>query len=116
MRAFLEILLSLLVVTGLLALGWVCFGRLLRPMGGKGMVTLLPARGDGEDLEHAVTGLLWLRGAGLVSGNVILVDLDLTAQGQELTRRLTEREPGVFLCSQGELSQCLETFLDREAG
>lgn len=114
MRAFLEILLSLLAVTGLLALGWLCFGRLLRPMGGRGVVTLLPARGNGEDLEQALTGLLWLRGAGLTAGRVAVVDLGLTGEGRELARRLTEQEAGVYLCSREELPQCLEALLEPE--
>lgn len=108
MRAFLEIVLSLLAVTGLLALGWLCFGKLLRPMGGKGAVTLLPAREEGEDLEQALTGLLWLRGAGLTVGRVVVVDLGLTAAGKDLARLLTEQETGVYLCQREELPECLE--------
>lgn len=115
MRAFLEILLSLLAVTGLLALGWLCFGRLLRPMGGKGALTLLPARGNGEDLEQALTGLLWLRGAGLTAGRIVVADLGLTEEGQDLARLLTEQEAGVYLCSREELSRCLEALLEPEA-
>ena len=114
MRALLAILLSLLAGTGLLTLGWLCFGRLLRPMGGKEMVTLIPARGEGEELEQALSGLLWLRGAGFVQGQVILADVDLTAQGQALARILAEREPGVYLCSREALPQCLEALLERE--
>lgn len=114
MRAFLEIVLSLLAVTGLLALGWLCFGMLLRPMGGKGAVTLLPARGEGEDLEQALTGLLWLRGAGLTVGRIVVADLGLTGEGRDLARLLTEQETGVYLCSREELPQCLETLLEAE--
>lgn len=116
MRAFLEILLSLLAVTGLLALGWLCFGRLLRPMGGKGAVTLLPAQGNGEDLEQALTGLLWLRGAGMTAGRVAIVDLGLTREGQDLARRLAEQEAGVYLCFREELPRCLEALLAQENG
>lgn len=114
MRAFLEIVLSLLAVTGLLALGWLCFGRLLRPMGGKGAVTLLPARGEGEDLEQALTGLLWLRGAGLTVGRVVVVDLGMTHQGQALAQLLTEQETGVYFCPSEELPQCMEALLEAE--
>lgn len=112
MRAVLEIVLSLLAVTGLLTLGWLCFGRLLRPMGGKDAVTLLPTQGEGEDLEQALTGLLWLRGAGLSVGRVLVVDLGLTENGKDLARLLTEQEAGVYLCQGEELSQCLDALLD----
>lgn len=114
MRAFLEILFSLLAVTGLLTLGWLCFGKLLRPVGGKGAVTLIPARGEGEDLEQAVAGLLWLRGAGLTEGQVLLVDLGLTPPGRNLARLLTEQETGVYFCPGEELPQCLTVLLNRE--
>lgn len=115
MRAFLEILLSLLAVAGLLTLGWLCFGRLLRPLGGKGAVTLIPATGDGEDLEQALTGLFWLRSAGLITGQVVIVDSSLTRQGQVLAQVLAGQEPGVYLCSRTELQDCLEVFWKRES-
>lgn len=114
MNLFLEIVFSLLAVTGLLALGWLCFGKLLRPMGGKDMITLIPAYGEGEALEQALVGLDWLRGAGLTEGYVVLVDLGLSAQGIELALRLSERESGVFLCPAEELSQCLAVLLDTQ--
>ena len=108
MRAFLEIVLSLLAVTGFLALGWLCFGRLLRPMGGKGAVTLLPARGEGEDLEQALTGLLWLRGSGLLEGRILIVDCGLTAEGQAMAQALCRREPAVWTCEREELIRYIE--------
>lgn len=111
MYACLEIIFSLLAVTGLLALGWLCFGKLLRPMGGGDMLTLIPVAGEGEGLEQALAGLDWLRGAGLVAGQVVLVDRGLTEHGAELALRLTLRERGVYLCPYEELSQCVETML-----
>lgn len=114
MYACLEIVFSLLAVTGLLAIGWLCFGRLLRPMGGRDMLTLIPADGAGERLEQALVGLDWLRGAGLVEGQVILVDKGLTADGVELALQLTAREHGVYLCPYAELSECLAAMLERD--
>ena len=114
MRAILEILLSLLAVAGLLGLGWLCFARLLRPMGGKYAVTLLSAQGEGEELEQALTGLFWLRGAGFTVGQVVIVDRGLTPQGLALARVLAEQEPGVYLCPREELDGCLEALWEQK--
>lgn len=108
MRAFLEILLSLLAVAGLLGLGWLCFARVLRPMGGRHAVTILPAEGEGEELEQALTGLFWLRGAGFTVGRVVIVDRGLTRQGVALAQVLAQQEPGVYLCPREELGDRLE--------
>ncbi|MDE6107703.1 MAG: hypothetical protein K2F83_03380 [Oscillospiraceae bacterium] len=114
MRAILEILLSFLAVAGLLGLGWLCFARLLRPMGGKQAVTLLPAKEDGEDLEQALTGLFWLRGAGFAVGQVVIVDRGLTRQGLALAQVLAEQEPGVYLCPQEKLGDCVEALWEQK--
>lgn len=118
MRAFLEILLSFLAVAGLLTLGWLFLGRMLRPMGGKHAVTLLPTEGEGEELEQAITGMFWLRGAGFTAGQVVIVDRGLTPQGLALARTLAEQEPGVCLCTREELEDCLEDLFSdlRETG
>lgn len=111
MRAILEILLSLLAVGGLLTLGWLWFARLLRPMGGKHAVTLLPAQNEGEELEQSLTGLLWLRGAGFTVGQVVIVDRGLNHRGLALAQTLAQQESGVYLCPAQQLEECLETLL-----
>ncbi|MFR4561261.1 MAG: hypothetical protein ACLT5P_08565 [Flavonifractor plautii] len=65
MNAIWQVLLALLAAVGLLALGWLTFGRLLTPVGGGGggpVYAVVPASGDGAHLEQDVKGLLWLRG------------------------------------------------------
>ena len=65
MNAIWQVLLALLAAVGLLALGWLTFGRLLPPVGGSGggpVYAVVPASGDGAHLEQDVKGLLWLRG------------------------------------------------------
>lgn len=114
MNGCLEIVFSLLAVMGLLAIGWLCFGKLLRPMGGKDMLTLIPVDGAGDGLEQALVGLDWLRGAGLVAGQVILVDRGLTEDGRALAFQLIAREHGAYLCPYEELPQCLEVMLARD--
>lgn len=114
MRAILEILLSLLAVAGLLGIGWLCFARALRPMGGRHAVTLLSTQGEGEELEQALTGLFWLRGAGFTVGQVVIVDRGLTHQGRALAQVLAEQEPGVYLCPREELDDCLVALWEQK--
>ena len=114
MRAILEVLLSLLAVAGLLTLGWLWFARLLRPMGGRHAVTLLPGVGEGEELEQSLTGLLWLRGAGFTVGQIVILDRGLNRHGLALAQALAQQEPGVYLCPEEQLGECLETFWKQE--
>ena len=115
MRAILEILLSLLAVGGLLTLGWLWFARLLRPMGGRHAVTLLPAQGEGEELEQSLTGLLWLRGAGFTVGQIVIVDRGLNRHGSALAQALAAQASGVYLCPDQRLDECLEAFWKQDA-
>ena len=51
MNAIWQVLLALLAVVGLLALGWLLFGKLVTPVGGGGggpVYAVVPAAGDGE--------------------------------------------------------------------
>ena len=105
MGAFSEIALSLLAVIGLLSISWFCFGRLLTPLGGERAVTVLPGKGDGAELEQAVRGILWLRGSGLLSGRVIIVDCGLTAAGRAVCDMLCLREPALEVRGAGELAE-----------
>ena len=54
MNAIWQVLLALLAAVGLLALGWLTFGRLLTPVGGSGggpVYAVVPASGDGAHLS-----------------------------------------------------------------
>ena len=97
MELWMEGTLCVLCVLGLCALAWVLLGRLLRPIPARNVRLVITGRGEGEDLEQTVRGLMWLRGLGLLSCPVVIADVDLTPQGWELALRLTTRWPGVVL-------------------
>lgn len=107
MQAILEVILSLLAVLGLLALGWLLFGRTLAPAGGARCCILVPGQGDGAELEQEVIGLLWLRGGGMMTGKVVIVDCGLTTVGRAVAATLCLREPGVELWPVEELPECI---------
>ena len=92
-----DIILSVLCVLGLAFLGWLLFGRLLRPAPDNAMCAVVPARGDGERLEQAVRAMIWLRGLGLLNCPVVLADTGLTPQGRALAMRLALRWPNVIV-------------------
>ncbi|MEG1858340.1 MAG: hypothetical protein RR216_06330 [Pseudoflavonifractor sp.] len=103
MQFALEIIVSLLAATGLLALVWLLFGRLLAPIGTH-ICAVLPARGGGETLEHDVAGLLWLRGGGLAQARIIIADCGLDPQGRKIAEVLAARDPDLLLCLPRDLS------------
>jgi len=109
----LEVILSLLAVAGLLSLSWLLLGHILTPAGDGQTVSLIPGRGDGESLEQAVRGLLWLRGGGLLAGSVVIVDCGLTPAGRAIAAALCLREPGVDVCPLSELSVYIKRDIAR---
>jgi len=111
MRAVLEVILSLLAVFGLLNLGWLLFGRILTPAGGR-CCAVIPGLGDGEDLEQAALSLLWLRGMGLLTGPILVADCGLSDAGLAVAEALKRREPAVQMCRPEELEDYL---IKREA-
>jgi hypothetical protein len=92
-----DIVLAVLCVLVLAVLVWWLFGRLLRPLPGTSIRVLIPGRGDGNGLEQAVRGLIWLRSLGLLRCPVVIGDIDLTPEGWELALRLTARWPDIIL-------------------
>lgn len=90
----LEVLFAATCTLLLAGLCWWGFGLLLRPHGTPGGVWVVVwARGEGEDLEQRLRGLMWLRGLGLLPGPVLVVDAGLSDEGRALARRLAARWP-----------------------
>lgn len=106
LHTVLEMVLSLLAVLGLLALGWVLFGRLLAPKSYYAPVfAVVPARGDGAALEQTVKSLLWLRAGELGRFTLVIADAGLDREGAAVAQRLAQRESGVLLCPMAELDR-----------
>lgn len=109
MNAILQAALSLLAAAGLLALGWVLFGKLVTPVGGQGgpVYAVVPASGDGEHLEQDVKGLLWLRGGDLARFTIVIADGGLSPAGRAAAAALLKSATGVVLCPAGRLGEYL---------
>lgn len=106
MHIIMETVVAFLAAGGLLALGWILFGRLLVPVG-EDTFAVVWARGAGETLEHDLSGLLWLRAGGMARMTIVVVDGGLDNEGLALATALLEREPEVYFCAAGELERCI---------
>ena len=101
MNAIWQVLLALLAAVGLLALGWLTFGRLLTPVGGGGggpVYAVVPASGD-------VKGLLWLRGGELARFTIVIADGGLDGTGRAVAAALLTRAQGIVLCPAERLGE-----------
>lgn len=108
MNVCLEVILALLAAVGLLALGWLLFGKLLTPVGGSGggtVYAVVNACGDGANLERDVTGLLWLRGGELARFTIVIADSGLNDVGKAAASALVERKSEVAFCPLERLSE-----------
>ena len=108
MNAIWQVHLALLAAVGLLALGWLTFGRLLTPVGGSGggpVYAVVPASGDGAHLEQDVKGLLWLRGGELARFTIVIADGGLDGTGRAVAAALLTRAQGIVLCPAERLGE-----------
>ena len=103
-----EALLTLLSALGLVLLGGLLLGRLLRPIPSDDLWILVPGRGEGARLEQDLRGLMWLRGLGLLWCPIAIVDVDLTREGRELALKLAARWGNVVLWPSDRLAELLK--------
>lgn len=104
-----ELLLGALLTAALLAgLGWVR-ARLLLPPGA--IWAVLPASGDGAELEQTYWGWRLLRRIGFLRRPLLLLDLGLDAQGRQIAEALTRLGEPVLLVAAGGL----DAYFDVEA-
>jgi len=105
-----EAAVALLAAGGLLLICWLLFGRMLIPVGegNSRIFTVVPARGGGEELEHTVNGLLWLRRGDLARFTIVIADFGLNEDGFAAVEVLRRRERGLVFCPLADLEQCIK--------
>lgn len=92
-----EILLALFGVIGLAACVRFVWGLLVYPV--RGALILIPAQGDGRDLEHQLKGLQTLVNDGkLENTTVFLADYGLDEEGLATAETLCRRYPHLQFC------------------
>lgn len=97
MGAFWELFGTAMAAAGLAVLLWWQLGRLLRPLPAPGVKILVPAQGDGGQLEQTLRALYWLRGMGLLRGGIVIETEQLTPAGLALAEELARRYPAAEL-------------------
>lgn len=107
MHTVVEVVVAFFAAGGLLALAWLLYGKLLAPTVGERIFAVVTAKGAGEQLEHEVSGLLWLRGGGMGKFFIIIVDDGLDQDGLGIAAALLKRESGIFFCPAGRLETCI---------
>lgn len=116
METVLQALGAMLAAVGLLALAWLCFGKLLLPVSGEGggpVYAVLPAAGEGETLEHDVRALCWLRGSEAARFTIVIADGGLSEQGRAAALALMRQRGGMVLCPLERLGEYLAGGLNR---
>lgn len=111
MESILQALLALLAAVGLLALAWLCFGKLLFPVsggsGGGKIYAVLPVQGAAETLEHDIRALCWLRGGEAARFTIVIADDGLNDMGRAVTHALMAQKGGMVLCPLERLGEYL---------
>ena len=108
MRLWEDGILALLAAIGLASVIWTLVrAALFQPTARKGVVVLICARGNGEELEQQVRELTALRRERGVVGEIFLVDCGLTEEGRHICRLLARGDRRVILCKSDEI----ETYI-----
>ena len=97
MGAFLELAGAVATAMGLAALLWWQVGRLLRPLPAPGVKIVVPAQGDGGQLEQTLRAFYWLSVMGLLRGGIVIETEQLTPAGLALAEELARRYPAAEL-------------------
>ena len=108
MRLWQDGIMALLAAIGLAAILWALVRFLLfQPPGRAGIVALICARGDGEDLEQQVRELSLLRRERGIVGEILLVDCGLSEEGRRICRLLARTDRRITICKSDEI----ETYI-----
>ena len=78
-----------------------------RPEQKQDILVLLPAQGDGENLEQQVRQLSRLRYEQGVLGMVLVVDCGLSEEGRKLAKVLSREDRWVSVCKKEEIGSYL---------
>ena len=102
-------LVAMLAAIGLASLMWTVVRAALfsRPEQKQDILVLLPAQGDGENLEQQVRQLSRLRYEQGVLGMVLLVDCGLSEEGRKLAKVLSREDRWVSVCKKEEIGSYL---------
>ena len=106
MRLWQDGIIALLAAIGLASLVWMAVRALFfRTPNTKGVVALICARGNGDELEHQVRALSLLRRESGAIGAILLADCGLSEEGVRICRLLERTDRRIILCRIGEIEK-----------
>lgn len=102
-------LVAMLAAIGLASLMWTVVRAVLfsQPQRRQEVLVLLPAQGDGENLEQQVHQLSHLRYEQGILGMVLMVDCGLSEEGRKLAKLLAREDRWVSLCKKEDIGSYL---------
>ena len=109
MELWQDSIIALLAAAGLASLLWGAIRALLfsRPRRPFRAMALIPARGNGDQLEGEIRSIALLSAQGGRITRVLIVDCGLTEEGQKLCRLLAREERWVIFCLREEIGRYL---------
>lgn len=108
MTLAIEFALALLCAALLFCLHRAFFWRFTAPVHNTPVFAVIPAVGDGEDLEQTLRHLQWLRSEKLTRFTILVVDAGLTPQGLDTIRALGNKDPTLLFCPAEEATLILQ--------
>lgn len=102
-------LVAMLAAIGLASLMWTVVRAVAfsRPERKQGAFVIIPAQGDGENLEQQVHQLSHLRYEQGLVGMILLVDCGLSGEGRKLAELLAREDRWVSVCGKDEIGSYL---------
>jgi len=102
-------IIALLAAVGLASIFWTAVRALLfaRPERRLEFAALLPAQGNGDNLEEQIRLLHNLRREQNMFGRTLLVDCGLTEEGRKLAELLARNHRWITLCGTDDLGSYL---------
>jgi hypothetical protein len=76
--------------------------------------SLIAVRGEAEQLEQTVDGLIWLKKSGAVRSNVLIADFGLSESGRKMAELLAKDNDCVTVCLPDEIADVVEEINGRE--
>ena len=105
-----EIITAFALSLSFLLLIWILKGFLLRPVVSKGaskVTIVINADEKTKDLEREVERLRWLREDGLLSADILIVDMGMDGETAQIAESLLQKNSFLRVCRPEELANII---------
>ena len=106
-----EIVLGVLAAWGLIMLVWTLVGAVLLPLRRRDDLRLtlfLRGRGEPDELERWIRGLIWVRESGLIWWDIVIASDGLGEESSSVVSRLAGQHADVFMGTIDEIKDWMD--------